>query len=492
MDDRTGARARLPDPIPPTPATTASPTRDAAPNAMDGALVADAWGRIRAGLRQDLGARSFDQWLGAARLVSCEAPHWEPVVAVPSPFILSWIEGRHGERIRLAFRHHLPASGALRMVVDDGRDGAVRRLDVDAAAEVETTPEPPPPQTTPMAGRPLDARYSFDRFVVGDANRVAANASKALAGGAGEGLSPLFLHSATGQGKTHLAHAIGHRLIDDRPDARVECLSAERFTVAFVAAVKANDTHAFKARLRAADLLILDDVQFMAGRGATQQELLHGLDELIGLGRPIVVTADRPPHLLDGIEPRIRSRLGGGLVADIRPADAPLRRHILAAKLDERAPVPDDVLDLLAERVTGSVRELEGALNRLLAHARLSEAELSVAFAHQVLADMLMTARRRVTVEEIQDRVASHYRLTRDEMLSTRRSRAVARPRQIAMYLAKSLTPRSLPEIGRRFDRDHTTVLHAVRTVERLRVEDGELDTDVRHLLGELERISLG
>ena len=490
MDNRTGAHARTLRTADHRCSPIATPPQDAT---IDGTAVADGWGRIRAGLRQDLGARSFDQWLGAARLVSCEAPHFEPVVAVPSAFILSWIEERHGDRIRLAFRHHLPAAGQLRLVVDDGRDGAVRRIDIAAPIKAPPMPEPlPPAQPTPLAGRPLDARYGFDRFVVGDANRMAADAARALAGGDEAGLSPLFLHSPTGQGKTHLAHAVGHRLIDNRPEARVECLSAERFTVAFVAAVKANDTHAFKARLRAADLLILDDVQFMAGRGATQQELLHGLDELIGLGRPIIVTADRPPHLLDGVEPRIRSRLGGGLVADIRPADATLRRAILCAKLDDRAAVPDDVLDLLAERVTGSVRELEGALNRLIAHARLSEAELSVAFANQVLADMLMTARRRVTVEEIQDRVASHYRLTRDEMLSNRRSRAVARPRQIAMYLAKTMTPRSLPEIGRRFGRDHTTVLHAVRAIEGRRAEDSELDTDVRRLTQELERISLG
>ena len=489
MEDRHGTaawRSSAPCPVEPSPTSTARPSPPATSCELDGAAVAEGWGRIRAGLRRDLGARSYDQWLGRARLVSCSAPHWEPVVAVPSPFVLNWIEERHGERIRLAFRTLMPGAGPVRLVVDAAAGATVRWIEPVAPDGSEVA------AVRPAAGRPLDARYTFERFVVGDANRMAANAARALAGGAGEGFRPLFVHSPTGQGKTHLAHAIGHALIDGRPDARVECLSAERFTVAFVAAIKAGDTLAFKDRLRAADLLILDDVQFMAGKGSTQTELLHTLDGLIALGRPVVVTADRPPHLLDGIEPRIRSRLGGGLVADLRPADRALRRAILDAKLEDRAPVPGEVLDLVADRVAGSVRELEGALNRLLAYADLNGAEVTAIFAAEVLADMLTTARRRVTVEEIQERVAGHYRLGREEMLSTRRARAVARPRQIAMYLAKTLTSRSLPDIGRRFGRDHSTVLHAVRTVERLRAEDAELDADVRRLSRDLEAAVLG
>lgn len=454
---------------------------------LDGEAVAEGWGRIRAALRRDLGARSYDQWLGRARLVSCEAPHWEPVVALPSPFILSWIEERHGERIRLAFRTLIPGSGRLRLMVDDGSEATLRRVDpIPAAADASVNPvEEVRAAHAPL--RPLDARLTLERFVVGEANRMAFNAASSLVRQDGAVTTPLFLHSATGQGKTHLAHAIGHALLDRRPDARVECLSAERFTVAFVAAVQAGSTLTFKDRLRSADLLILDDVQFIAGKGSTQSELLHTLDELIAAGRPVVVTGDRPPHLLDRIEPRILSRLGGGLVADIRPADRSLRRAIVQAKLADRAVVPDAVLDQLADRVTGSVRELEGALNRLLAYSQLNGMAVTCEFAADVLAEMLVTARRRVTVDEIQERVAGHYRLSREEMLSTRRSRAVARPRQIAMYLAKTMTTRSLPDIGRRFSRDHTTVLHAVRTIERLRAEDVEIDADVRRLAGELQ-----
>ena len=482
IDGQTTARATDPHGLHGEPQAAGA----ASAGALDGAAVADGWGRIRAGLRRELGARPFDQWLGRARLVSCEAPHWEPVVAVPSPFILSWIEERHGERIRLAFRTLIPGSGPLRFVVDDGRVTA-RRIEPVPQPIAEMPPEPTVADD-PAAGRPLDSRFVFDRFVVGEANRMAATASRALGAGQAVVGTPLYLHSPTGQGKTHLAHAIGHALLDRRPAARIECLSAERFTVAFVAALRSGSTLAFKERLRSADLLILDDVQFMAGKGSTQTELLHTLDELIGAGRPVIVTADRAPHLLQGIEPRIVSRLGGGLVADIRAAERPLRHAILTAKLAERAgvEVPAAVLDQLADRVTGSVRELEGALNRLLAYAQLTDAAITTDFAGEVLGDMLASARRRVSVEDIQARVAGHYRLSCEEMLSTRRARAVARPRQVAMYLAKALTTRSLPEIGRRFERDHTTVLHAVRTVERLRVEDGELDADLRQLIGEL------
>lgn len=493
MTERTGTAARAPGQSADTARTDTAPlTATDTPQTgttLDGATVAEGWGRIRAGLRRDLGARSYDQWLGRARLVSCSAPHWEPVIAVPSPFILNWIEERHGERFRLAFRTILPGCGRLRLVVDDGREATIRRIDPLPVAE-EPSAKADLPADQPRAetsARPLDARFLFDRFVAGDANRMAVNAARALASGDAAVATPLFLQSPTGHGKTHLAHAIGHALLDRRPDARVECLSSERFTVAFVAAVQAGTTLAFKDRLRSADLLILDDVQFMAGKGSTQSELLHTLDELIAAGRPVVVTGDRPPHLLSKIEPRILSRLGGGLVADIRPADRPLRRAILSAKLDGRASVPDEVLDLLADRVTGSVRELEGALNRLFAYAQLTDAAITTEFAGEVLAEMLTVARRRVTVDDIQERVAGHYRLSRAELLSTRRARSVARPRQIAMYLAKTMTTRSLPEIGRRFERDHTTVLHAVRTVERLRTEDAEIDADVRRLVSELK-----
>jgi chromosomal replication initiator protein len=266
-------------------------------------------------------------------------------------------------------------------------------------------------------------------------------------------------------------------------------MSAERFMVEFVQAIRAKDTMAFKERLRSVDLLMIDDFQFIAGKGPTQEEFLYTLDELMRADRRVVIAADRSPHELDGVEGRILSRLTQGLVVDIQPADYPLRRAIVHSRATAmNAAVPVNVLDLLASRIASSIRELEGGLNRLLAYSSLSNRAIDEAFAEEVLADMFRASRRRITIDEIQRRVSDHFKIRQAEMVSARRAREVARPRQIAMYLAKQLTPRSLPEIGRRFGgRDHTTVIHAVRQIEKLRGQDSEIDADVRLLMRSLE-----
>jgi chromosomal replication initiator protein len=242
--------------------------------------------------------------------------------------------------------------------------------------------------------------------------------------------------------------------------------------------------------LRAADVLLIDDVQFIAGKESTQEEFFHTMNELISAGRRLVISADRSPQDLDGIESRILSRLSWGLVADVNPADFELRLNIIVKKLESmpQAAVPEDVVMFLARRISANVRELEGALNRVVAYALLSGKPIDIEFTQATLADLLRANQRRVTIDEIQRRVSDHYRIRQAEMSSARRAREVARPRQIAMYLAKQLTPRSLPEIGRRFGgRDHTTVIHAVRQIEKLRQTDAELDADVRLLLRQLE-----
>ena len=326
--------------------------------------------------------------------------------------------------------------------------------------------------------------------MTGQANAIAANAASTLATGGAMRFNPLYIHSQTGQGKTHLLHAIGHEHQRLNPNARVLFMSAERFMFDFVAAMRAKDTMAFKMRLRGCDLLMIDDVQFIAGKESTQEEFLHTVDELMTAGKRLVISADRGPHALDGVEGRILSRLTQGLVVDIQPPDYVLRRAIIGAKaavLDNLA-VGDEVLDLLASRIATNVRELEGGLNRLAAYASLGNRAVTIEFAEEVLADMFRASRRRITIDEIQKRVSEHFRIRHAEMVSARRAREVARPRQIAMYLAKQLTPRSLPEIGRRFGgRDHTTVIHAVRQIEKLRGEDSEIDKDVRTLIRVLE-----
>jgi chromosomal replication initiator protein len=442
--------------------------------------LAQAWETIRKSLRQSIGARSFDHWLKPVAFAGWIAEEGTIRLSLPSEFMASWVRTHHGERLAQAWK---ATSQQVRSVRIEVAGETPERYDANSVA-----PEAAP--AVKADGHVFDPRLTFSRFVTGPANAVAANAAMTFAGGGAMRFNPLYVHSQTGQGKTHLLHAIGHEYQQHNPVARVLYMSAERFMFDFVSAMRARDTISFKTRLRSSDLLMIDDVQFIAGKDSTQEEFLHTVDELMSSGRKLVISADRAPQALDGVEGRILSRLTQGLVVDIQPPDYTLRRAIIWAKAAaiEGVVVDSDVLDLLASRLSTNVRELEGGLNRLLAYASLGNRPVTIEFAEEVLADMFRASRRRITIDEIQRRVSEHFRIRHAEMVSARRAREVARPRQIAMYLAKQLTPRSLPEIGRRFGgRDHTTVIHAVRQIEKLRGEDSEIDNDVRTLIRVLE-----
>ena len=305
-----------------------------------------------------------------------------------------------------------------------------------------------------------------------------------LADGGPISFNPLFLHGTTGLGKTHLMHAIGGELRAREPNAKVAYLSAEKFMVEFLAALRAKDTISFKQRLRSVDLLMIDDVQFIAGKESTQEEFFHTMNEIISAGKRLVITADRSPQNLEGIQERILSRMAWGLVADINAADYELRLNILHTKAAALPlAVPQEVIEFLARKITANVRELEGALNRVVAYARLVGKPVTIEFTRETLADLLRAHEKKVTIDDIQRKVAEYFGLKLTDLLSARRAVEVARPRQVAMYLAKKLTPRSLPEIGRRFGgRDHTTVMHAVKRIDELRAKDPELDSDVAAL----------
>ncbi|GAA0313843.1 chromosomal replication initiator protein DnaA [Sphingomonas oligophenolica] len=452
--------------------------------------VAKAWGIVRSHLRESAGARLFDQWLKPIELVQgadCDTVR----LALPSAFMTNWVRNHYADRLVQEFRAILPD---VRSVAIETRSATAKPavlaaeplVVAGAAASVEASARPQ-----------LDPRFTFDRFVVDQSNLVAFNAARALAEPGTPRFSPLFIHSGTGQGKTHLMHAIGAAYLEACPDANVIMMSAERFMFEFVQAVRARaqrqndrDTHAFKARLRAADLLMIDDVQFIAGKDSTQEEFFHTVSEVMAAGKRLVISADRCPQGLDGIETRITSRLSVGLVADIKAPDLGLRRAVLTRKLADLpdAKVPGEVLDLLAARITANIRDLEGSLNRLIAYAQLTGEAIDMDFAVATLGDVLRGAQRRVTIDEIQRAVSAHFELKPIDLVSARRAVVVARPRQIAMYLAKRLTTRSLPEIGRKFGgRDHSTVIHAVRRIEELRDKDREIDGAVRTLLRELE-----
>ncbi len=469
-----------------------------------------AWARVRANLRLSAGARLFDQWLAPMSLVEpCDGE--DVRLALPSAFMTDWVRNHYAERLVHEFRALLPR---VRSVAIETRRATttpeVMTIAVPAPAPAQhaaaaaaaaplldfaTAPVTPAPRTAsePVLHieRPqLDPRYTFERFVADPSNRVALNAARALAEPGPVRFSPLFIHGGTGQGKSHLMHAIGHAFLEARPDARVLCMSAERFMFDFVAAMRARDTHAFKSRLRGCDLLLIDDLQFIAGKDATQEEFFHTINEIMAAGKRLVISADRAPQALDGVESRILGRMSAGLVADVKGSTLELRRAVLAQRLAELpdAIVPEEVVDMIACRIASSIREVEGALNRVVAYASLTGEVIDLGFAQSVLGDTLRGVQRRVTIDEIQKLVSEHFEIKQIDLLSARRARAVARPRQIAMYLAKRMTTRSLPEIGRKFGgRDHSTVIHAVRRIEELRDTDRDVDGAVRTLIHQLE-----
>ena len=458
-------------------------------NGEDGSLspVAAAWEQIRAGLRRDCGARTFDGWLRPIALAGFDSDSATLRLELPSQFMADWVQTHFAERLALAWRSMLPVVRHVEIGVGAAAQRSALLADIPAAPVAD---EPVVEASTGLTAGVLEARYRFETFVVVKANEVAFNAARTLATAENVVFNPLFLHGGTGRGKTHLLHAIGHEFRARRPNARIVYMSAEKFMVEFVAALRANETIRFKQELRSADLLMIDDVQFIAGKESTQEEFFHTMNEIISAGSRLVISSDRAPQDLDGIEPRILSRLSWGLVADINAADLELRLNIIIKKLEQlpNVAIPQEVVMFLAKRISSNVRELEGALNRIAAYAMMSGRAIDLDFVNEVLANILRANQRRISIDEIQSRVSDHYRIRKAEMTSARRAREVARPRQVAMYLSKQLTPRSLPEIGRRFGgRDHTTVIHAVRQIEKLRQSDAELDADIRLLTRQLE-----
>lgn len=460
-------------------------------------LAAD-WADISQGLRKDLGHQLHSQWIKPIQLGGFSKDSGTLDLFLPTEFSANWVNDRFHDRLSLAWKIARSEVRKVRIQAHPGRRQLPElRLDngrrpandgFDTSVIAVSGANMGDVGFTSSVG--LDPSLTFAAFVTGEANVLACNAAQRMAATEQPQFSPLYLKAATGQGKTHLLHAIGHAYLAAHPRARIFYCSAERFMVEFVQALKANQMIEFKARLRSFDLLLVDDIQFIIGKASAQEELLYTIDALLAEGKRLVFAADRAPQALDGVEPRLLSRLSMGLVADIQAADIELRRSILESKLTRFAPldVPDDVIDFLARTITRNVRELVGGLNKLIAYAQLTGQEVSLQLAEEQLTDILSANRRRITIDEIQRTVCQFYRIDRAEMSSKRRARAVVRPRQVAMYLAKVLTPRSYPEIGRKFGgRDHSTVIHAVRLIEDLRQRDADMDGDVRSLLRQLE-----
>jgi chromosomal replication initiator protein len=461
------------------------------------------WSKTCQVLKRELGEATFGSWLGQAALRESGD---EVYLVAATGVARDWIRRHAWRRIGELWAQHDPLGRRLdlksRMELDSaGALGPAPKLP-PAAANAPAAPEvfeveadaAPPAAVKQGRLQGLQERFSFDSFVSGPANEFAFAVARRVATWADGHFNPVVFHGPYGFGKTHLLNALAWEAIRHAPHKHVVYLSAERFTSTFVKALQDRQTAAFKEELRNADLLLIDDVHFVAGKPSTQEELFHTLIALVEDGRRVVMTADRSPAEISEMEPRLRSHLQAGLVCGIEPADRNLRLGILERKLATLAEqgrfhpaARPEVLQFLADRFTDSVRELEGALNTLVARVGADLAHLGLDEAQAILRPHLACNERKVTVDMIQKAVAEHYSLKQADLISERRARAVARPRQVAMWLAKQITTRSLPDIGRRFGgRDHTTVLHAVRRIEALKAEDAAIARDLDVLLRKL------
>jgi chromosomal replication initiator protein len=446
------------------------------------------WSRVLGRMRREVGETAYRSWFGSMTVERIAGG--EGVIAVPTRFLRDWVTTHYADRLLALWRSENHAVRRISFVVDPHHARGEQ-----AAAMRETMPTPAETMTAESGSSdmiddkgvsaPLDARLTFENFVVGKPNELAHAAARRVAEACvapthSVPFNPLFLYGGVGLGKTHLMHAIAWHVRQHAPTRKVIYLSAEKFMYQFIRALRFRSTMDFKEQFRSVDLLMIDDVQFISGKDSTQEEFFHTFNALVDQNRQIVISADKSPSDLD-IEERMRSRLGWGLVADIHPTTYELRLGILESKAEQMGlNLPQKVMEFLAHKITSNVRELEGALNRIGAHTQLVRRDLTLETVQELLQDLLRANERRVTIDEIQRRVAEHFNMKMAEMTSSRRARVVARPRQVAMYLAKQLTQRSLPEIGRKFGgRDHTTVMHAVRKIEELMVSDRALAEDV-------------
>lgn len=431
------------------------------------------WKHIQDQLLDEYGEATYSSWLKPLYVSNHSKDSIS--IAAPNAFMRDWVKNNYADRISALFSSVNDNKVTVKVVVEEKEQKRVE-------------------SETPLIDNPefvsnLDLRFTFENFVVGKPNELAHAAAKKVAESRDVTFNPLFLYGGVGLGKTHLMHAIAWQIKKNHPKRKVIYLSAEKFMYQFVRALRFRDTVAFKEQFRSVDVLMIDDVQFISGKESTQEEFFHTFNALVDQNRQIIISADKSPSDLEGMEERLKSRLGWGLVADIHPTTYELRLGILQSKAEQmKTEVPLKVLEFLAHKISSNVRELEGALTRVIAHSTLVGREITLDTTQEVLRDLLRANDRRVTIDEIQKKVAEYYSIRISDIHSPRRARNVARPRQVAMYLCKQLTSRSLPEIGRKFGgRDHTTVLHAVKKIEELMATEKSMCEDIELLRRTLE-----
>lgn len=455
-------------------------------------MTNDTWGQVQNELRKSVGKNAFASWIEPLSLASLE----DGIARfdVPTNFMRDWVSRNYSEQIR----QHLVKAGLIveriEFSVKKVLPIPMREIPGGARRPARPAPVARAEDAGDLPGATLDARFTFDSFVVGKPNELAHAAARRVAEGGPVTFNPLFLYGGVGLGKTHLMHAIAHEMQVRQPELRVLYLSAEQFMYRFIQALRDKQIMDFKEVFRSVDVLMVDDVQFIAGKDSTQEEFFHTFNALVDQNKRIVISADRAPGEIKDLEERIKSRLQCGLVVDLHPTDYELRLGILQQKAEfyrgqyVGLTLADGVLEFLAHRITTNVRVLEGALTRLFAFASLVGREITLDLAQDCLADILRASDRKITIEEIQRKVSEHFNIRLSDMIGPKRTRTIARPRQIAMYLSKQLTTRSLPDIGRRFGgRDHTTIMHGVRVIEEMRGADHQLAEDVELLRRLLE-----
>src|SRR6056297_1583051 len=456
-----------------------------------GQMTKEQWGALQEQICKAVGQNNYKTWIEPLRFIGT-GEDGVAVLHAPTHFFKNYVSQNYGEMLLDQMTSAAPSVRKLNIQIAtastaEARDSSVKPTD-------KPTPAPQPVARDRIPTAPLDPRFKFDTFVVGKPNELAHAAAKRVAEGGPVTFNPLFLYGGVGLGKTHLMHAIAWELTQRNPHLSVLYLSAEQFMYRFVQALRERKMMDFKEMFRSVDVLMVDDVQFIAGKDSTQEEFFHTFNALVDQNKQIVISADCAPGEIANLEDRIKSRLQCGLVVDLHPTDYELRLGILQSKLDRhRDQYPDlelndGVLEFLAHRISTNVRVLEGALTRLFAFASLVHQPITLELTQDCLADVLRASERKVSVEEIQRQVSDHYNIRLSDMIGPKRLRSFARPRQVAMFLCKQLTSRSLPEIGRRFGgRDHTTVMHGVKRIDELRQQDAQIAEDLELLRRSLE-----
>ena len=453
-------------------------------------LVSDikaTWYSVLKKLNKEYGNEIYNSWLKNLKVNNLQ--NETLVFSVPSKFIRDWITAHYVDKIIFYIEEENPEIKRVKIIVDamlaTNQDGTNSEIFIEKNRKSKTIA-----YTQQSDDWPLDERFTFEKFVVGHPNELAYASAKRMAQPEKFDFNPLFIYGGVGLGKTHLMHSIAWEIKNYNENAKVLYLSAERFMFQFIKSLRQKDTMSFKQKFRSVDVLIIDDIQFMMGKSSTQEEFFHTFNSLLDLNKKVIISSDRAPSDLDSFDDRIKSRLSWGLVADILPANFELRHKILKKKAQElslkyehKINIPEDVIIFLAKTIANNVRELEGALNKVVTFANLMNRAVDVELAQTVLKDLLRSSNRRITIDEIQSKVANYFNIKVEDIMSAKRIRSFARPRQIAMYLSKKLTSRSLPEIGRKFGgRDHTTVIHAVKKVDQLKSESNKFDEDINVL----------